>query len=116
MSKSSKEVEKNWKLKNGASGNSRGRPKGSKNKFTSLKDSFLEAFEALDGTQGLINWAKKSERNKALFYGWITKMLPSNVDVDHSGTIKTDNKVTVEVVHVQSKKNGKKKKDEANDK
>ena len=58
-----------------------GRPKGSKNKFTSLKDSFLEAFEALGGTEGLIAWAKKSERNKAVFYGWITKMLPTNVDL-----------------------------------
>jgi len=85
MSKSSKEVEKNWKLKNGASGNSKGRPRGSKNKFTSLKDSFLEAFEALDGTEGLITWAKKSERNRAAFYGWITKMLPTNVTSDLTG-------------------------------
>ena len=108
MSKSSKKVENNWKLKNGAPGNSRGRPRGSKNKFTSLKDSFLDAYEAIDGTQGLITWIKKNERNKAMFYGWITKMLPSNVDVDHSGQIKTDNTVTVKVIHVQSKKNGKK--------
>jgi len=64
-----------------------GRPKGSVNKFTSLKDSFLEAFEALDGTEGLITWAKKSERNRAIFYGWITKMLPTNVDLGGNANI-----------------------------
>lgn len=59
-----------------------GRPKGSKNKFTTLKDAFLEAFEKTGGTEGLVNFIKESKHNRALFYGWITKMLPSNVDVN----------------------------------
>jgi hypothetical protein len=58
-----------------------GRPKGCKNRFTSLKESFIAVFKKLGGTQALYNWANKSDHNKAIFYGWITKMLPSNVDV-----------------------------------
>ena len=56
-----------------------GRPRGSKNKFTNLKDAFLEVFERLDGVDGLETWAKESKRNKAMFYQWITKMLPSSL-------------------------------------
>ena len=64
-----------------------GRKKGSVNKFTSLKDSFLDAFEAIDGTQGLIDWINENKRNRALFYGWITKMLPTNVDLGGNANI-----------------------------
>ena len=67
-----------------------GRPKGCKNRFTSLKDSFLGVFKKLGGTEALYEWASKNDRNKAIFYGWITKMLPANVDVagDISVTVK----------------------------
>lgn len=56
-----------------------GRPEGSKNKFTNLKTAFLEVFERLDGIDGLEAWAKESKRNRAMFYQWITKMLPSSL-------------------------------------
>ena len=39
-----------------------GRPKGSQNKFTSLRDSFLEAFEELGGKDGLVEWAAKNSK------------------------------------------------------
>ncbi len=64
-----------------------GRPKGLPNKFTTLKQSFLEVFNELGGTQGLLAWVKESKHNKALFYGWITKMLPSNIDVEPDGAL-----------------------------
>jgi len=73
-----------------------GRPKGSQNKFTSLKDTFLEAFKKTGGTQGLVDFINESKRNRAMFYGWITKMLPSNID--HTGEIKTDSKLTIKVI------------------
>jgi hypothetical protein len=76
-----------------------GRPKGLQNKFTSLKDSFLKAFEKTGGTEGLIEFINESKRNRALFYGWITKMLPSNMD--HSGEIKTDGKLIIEIVQTK---------------
>ena len=56
-----------------------GRPKGSKNKYTNLKNVFLEVFENIGGADGLENWVKESKLNKRLFYQWITKMLPSSV-------------------------------------
>ena len=58
-----------------------GRRKGTPNKFTSIKQSFLDAFkdERVGGTEGLVLWVKKNERNRAMFYGWITKMLPSSI-------------------------------------
>ncbi|HBJ74690.1 MAG TPA: hypothetical protein DDY86_04035 [Syntrophaceae bacterium] len=59
-----------------------GRPKGAVNKFTSLKDSFLDVFKMLGGTQGLYDWAKSSKRNQAMFYAWIIKMLPAGAMID----------------------------------
>ena len=63
----------------GKSGNPGGRPEGSKNKFTNLKNVFLEAFEDVGGKDALVNWIKESKRNRRDFYQWITKMLPSSV-------------------------------------
>jgi len=86
-----KVVRKTTKKQNGGyrsiEGAGPGRPKGSKNKFTSLKDTFLGVFEKMGGEEELLAWAKKSERNKAVFYGWITKMLPANVDFTGSQKI-----------------------------
>jgi len=59
-----------------------GRPAGSANRFTKLKDSFLDAFydkDGFGGTEGLKNWLKESKRNRAVFAQMITKMLPSNI-------------------------------------
>jgi hypothetical protein len=76
---------KPFKLGNKASS---GRPKGAVSKFTTLKNAFLEAFELSGGTESLVEWINLSQRNRAHFYQLITKMLPSNVDVDHKGEIK----------------------------
>ena len=78
-----KKTKKNYNLP----GPGPGRPKGSKNKFTDLKNAFLEAFEELNGTEGLVKWADKNDRNRAQFYQMITKMLPSNVSLDHTGPL-----------------------------
>ena len=51
----------------------KGRTPGVPNKFTTLKQSFLETFEALGGTKGLTEWA---EKNKGTFYQYLTKLLP----------------------------------------
>ena len=72
------------KFRPGMSGNPNGRPKGSKNKFTDLKNTFLEAFEKTGGVPALVKWVKQSSRNRGLFYQILAKMLPSNVTVgDH---------------------------------
>jgi len=58
-----------------------GRKEGVKNKFTSIKQSFLDAFkdERVGGTEGLILWILDNKRNRAMFYSWVTKMLPSSI-------------------------------------
>lgn len=73
-----------------------GRPKGIPNKFTSLKQSFLNAFEKTGGTQGLITWVNKNPRNRGEFYKMITKLLPQDTNV--SGDVKVDAKLIIEVV------------------
>jgi len=55
-----------------------GRPKGVKNKFTSLKQSVLDAFQSMGGTEGLIEWANKSDRNRRDFFAWAFSMLPKD--------------------------------------
>ena len=90
MSNSSKQVKKNWKLKNGALGNARGRPKGAKDKIPrTVKENFDKVFEKLGGIEGFYKWAKKSARNMELFYTWYSKMLPTNV----TGTVNANVKV-----------------------
>ena len=64
-----------------------GRKKGSKNKFTNLKEAFLQAFEQTGGVLGLVEWITKNARNRGDFYKMITKMLPANVDVATKGDI-----------------------------
>ena len=62
-----------------------GRPKGSKNKFTSLKDEFLKAFfdeKGINGAEGLISLIGKSDKAKMMFLQLISKMLPTSTGLD----------------------------------
>ena len=45
----------------GSSGNPNGRPLGWKNKFTTLKNAFIETFEELDGVDNLIEWTRANQ-------------------------------------------------------
>jgi|TARA_R110002074_G_C12242801_1_gene639434 hypothetical protein len=62
----------------GIKGAGPGRPKG-KSQLTSLKESFLEAYQRLGGTDGLCEWAEKSDQNRGEFYKMVTKLLPREV-------------------------------------
>lgn len=65
----------------------KGRKKGSLNKFTTLKDSFLYAFEKIGGKEGLAEWAKKP-KNRGAFYAIVAKMLPNKTDIGNlSGSL-----------------------------
>ena len=63
----------------GQSGNLTGRPKGSRNKFTHLRDEFMLAFEEIGGREALVKWA---ESNPDQFYKLIVQMLPKERIVD----------------------------------
>ena len=62
-----------------------GRRKGAKGKFTTLKQAFLDAFEATGGTEALTKWGEE-EDNREDFYAMITKLLPREIqaEVKHS--------------------------------
>ncbi len=75
------------KYQKGQSGNPKGKPKGTVCKFTTLKAAFLNVFEKMGGETELMRWATLNEHNRGLFYQWITKMLPSQTDVDVKGTM-----------------------------
>lgn len=65
--------------------NRNGRPLGAKNKFTTLKDAFLEAFKKTGGADALVAWANKNDHNRALFYQMVTRLFPQ--EVAHSGSV-----------------------------
>jgi len=62
---------------------SKGRPKGCKNKFTTLKDAFIGAFQDIGGQETLAKFAKG--KNKKAFYHMIANMLPKDVYVSGTG-------------------------------
>lgn len=57
-----------------------GRQKGTKNKFTTLKNAFLEAFQELqkNNKTKLPNWGKE---NAEKFYELVAKMLPKEIEI-----------------------------------
>lgn len=60
-----------------------GKPKGAVDKFTSLKQAFLEAFEELGGKNLLVEVANK-KGGKEFFLTLIARMLPKQLEL--SGT------------------------------
>jgi hypothetical protein len=75
-----------------------GKKPGTPNKFTSLKSSFLETFEAVGGTAGLTEWVRKSDRNKAIFYQMVTRLFPQEVAL---GGAPEGSSIRIEVVHLK---------------
>jgi len=64
-----------------------GRPKGAKGKVTkNIKENFEAVFEKLGGIDGFFKWAKTNNNTKATFYQMYSKMLPSNVAMEHSSS------------------------------
>ena len=69
-----------------------GRPRGSVNKVpASLRDDLITVYEELGGIQGMVEWAKAKEGNRALFYRILASTLPRQVAVsarmEHHGMI-----------------------------
>ena len=63
----------------GLSGNPNGRPVGSKNKFTTLKSTFIEAFEEIGGVDNLVEWARC---NQTEFYKILARLMPREIHAD----------------------------------
>ncbi len=58
-----------------------GRPKGSKNKYTEIKDEFLLAYHHIGGLGNLTQWAKK-EANQGKFFEMLTKLFPREIKAE----------------------------------
>jgi len=63
----------------GQSGNPAGRPVGTKNRFSALKEAFVEAFDGVGGVDSLIEWAKD---NPDKFYPLLARLFPKEVAVE----------------------------------
>ena len=61
----------------GSSGNPNGRPVGSKNKFTTLKNAFIETLEELGGVDNLVEWARA---NQTEFYWMVERLMSREVE------------------------------------
>lgn len=58
-----------------------GRKAGTPNKFTTLRDAFIDAFKELGAARGLIKWVKADVDNQRAFYSLIARMLPAEMRV-----------------------------------
>jgi len=58
-----------------------GRGRGSKNKFTNIKEQFLAAYEDIGGLDALITWAKQP-KNQTEFYKMLTKLFPKEIKAE----------------------------------
>jgi hypothetical protein len=79
--------------------NGAGRPKGSKDKFTKMKEAFFEAFHSVEvgGTDGLIAWATLNNENRTQFYKFIVALMPKDLNVGSSSDGPVPTKVIIEV-------------------
>lgn len=68
-----------------------GRQKGTLNKFTTLKQAFLQAFEKLGGVDGLVRWAQTDEHGEKVFYTLLARMLPREVVVAGTDEVQPGN-------------------------
>ena len=85
MAKSSaKNSTNSGKFQPGQSGNPSGRPVGSRNRFSQLKEAFVEAFEGIGGVDSLMEWARD---NKDKFYPLMVRIFPKEVELEHKGDL-----------------------------
>jgi hypothetical protein len=51
--------------------------KGVKNKYTLIKESILETFEEIGGTEAMVKWAMANDKNQGDFYKMLVRLLPA---------------------------------------
>jgi hypothetical protein len=99
----------------GVSGNPNGRPKGSKNEFTTLKEAFIEAFKEIGGKDALVQFYKNNRRgNKKAMLQMIANMLPKDIQVSGADGKPLDNRIIIVASEDKIPQEDKEKKKEEN--
>ena len=88
-----------------------GRPLGSKNRVpANLRNDLITVYEKLGGIQGMVEWAKAKEGNRALFYRILASTLPRQIAVsarlehDH-GLNKLSNEELMDIIEGAKRSN-----------
>ena len=88
-----------------------GRPLGSKNRVpANLRTDLITVYERLGGIQGMVEWAKAKEGNRALFYRILASTLPRQIAVsarlehDH-GLNKLSNEELMDIIEGAKRSN-----------
>ena len=71
----------------GKSGNPKGRKQGAKSRLSeSFYQDCLAAYNdpRVGGLKGLIEWIASSQHNRITFYGWLSKTMPSNLQLGNA--------------------------------
>lgn len=72
--------------------NKGGRPRGRRNRFTTLKDSFLKAYEHKDGFGGDEALKRFAKANPHDFLQMVKTMLPKNIEM------KSENELIINII------------------
>ena len=67
-----------------------GRPKGVRNKLTSIRDAVIEAFDEVGGAEYLVRLANGTQSDRAAFISVVNKVLPSQINANVEGGIKLE--------------------------
>jgi hypothetical protein len=62
-----------------------GRKPGTPNKFTTLKNAFIEAFQNIGGAEALVEFAETDNRSMATFLKIVGGMLPKDMNLTVEG-------------------------------
>ena len=79
---------KDGKFRKGHQVRGGGRKKGTPNNFTTkIRKSFLDAFDELGGTDGLVAWASAWNENLTEFYKILSRLVPKDVRITEGGDV-----------------------------
>lgn len=67
-----------------------GRPKGVRNKLTSLRDAVIEAFDRVGGADYLVKLAEGTQSDRAAFVSLMNKVLPTQINQQVDGGIRLE--------------------------
>jgi hypothetical protein len=76
--------------KNGVTPPATGRPKGVRNKLTSLRDAVIEAFDEVGGVKYLVKLANGTQSDRAAFVSLMNKVLPTQINQQVEGGVRLE--------------------------